>query len=53
VFGGADNWLKIYALATPNRYDFLHMSFQDNPPRAYRNFETLIAEGSNILNSPE
>ena len=53
VFGGADNWMKIYALATPNRYDFLHMSFQDNPPRAYRNFETLIAEGSNILNSPE
>jgi len=53
VFGGADNWLKIYAQATPNRYDFLHMSFQDNPPRAYHNFETLIAEGSKILNSPE
>ncbi len=53
VFGGADNWMKIYGQATPNRYDFLHMSFQDNPPRAYRNFETLIAEGSNILNSPE
>jgi len=53
VFGGAENWLKIYHQATPSRYDFLHMSFQDNPPRAYHNFETLIAEGSNILNSPE
>jgi hypothetical protein len=53
VFGGQENWLKIYHQATPNRYDFLHMSFQDNPPRAYHNFEKLIAEGSNILNSPE
>ena len=49
VFGGADNWLKIYQKATPNRYDFLHMSFQDNPPKAYRNFEELIAEGPNII----
>ena len=53
VFGGADNWLKIYAQATPNRYDFLHMDFQSNPPKAFRNFETLIAEGSKILNSPD
>ena len=52
VFGGAENWLKIYAQATPNRYDFLHMNFQNNPPQAFRNFETLIAEGSKILTSP-
>jgi hypothetical protein len=45
-FGGKDNWLKIYQMATPNRYDFLHMDFQSNPPKAYHNFETLIAEGS-------
>lgn len=53
VFGGPDKWLKIYAQATPNRYDFLHMDFQSNPPKAFRNFETLIAEGQNILNSPD
>jgi len=53
VFGGADNWLNIYKLATPNRYDFLHMDFQSNPPKAMRNFEEVIAEGSKILNSPE
>ena len=52
VFGGPDNWLKIYAQATPSRYDFLHMNFQNNPPQAFRNFETLIAEGSKILTSP-
>ena len=52
VFGGPDNWLKIYAQATSNRYDFLHMNFQANPPQAFRNFETLIAEGSKILTSP-
>ena len=49
VFGGADNWLKIYKKATPEKYCFLHMSFQDNPPRAYRCFEELIAEGPNII----
>ena len=48
-FGGADNWLKIYRMATPNRYDFLHMDFQSNPPKAYSSFEKLIAEGPNIV----
>ena len=49
VFGGGDNWLKIYKKATPDKYNFLHMSFQDNPPRAYKNFEELIAIGPNII----
>ena len=44
-FGGADNWLKLYHTATPNRYDFLHMDFQANPPVAYHNFEKIIAVG--------
>jgi len=52
-FGGIDNWMKIYKMATPNRYDFLHMDFQSNPPKAYRNFQTLIAEGPNIIGSSE
>lgn len=49
VFGGAENWLKIYKKATPDKYNFLHMDFQSNPPKAYRNFEELIAEGQNII----
>ncbi len=49
VFGGGDNWLKIYKKATPDKYNFLHMDFQSNPPKAYRNFEELIAEGPNIM----
>jgi hypothetical protein len=54
VFGGADNWLKIYKKATPDKYNFLHMDFQSNPPKAYRNFEELIAEGANIIgDAPE
>lgn len=44
-FGGADNWLKIYHKATPNRYDFLHMDLQANPPVAYHNFENIVAVG--------
>ena len=50
-FGGAKNWLEIYKKATPNAYDFLHMDFQSNPPKAYHNFETLIAEGSNQVST--
>ncbi len=49
VFGGGDNWLKIYKKATPDKYNFLHMDFQSNPPKAYKNFEELIAEGQNII----
>jgi hypothetical protein len=45
LFGGADNWLKIYRKATPNKYDFLYMDLQSNPPLAYHNFEKLIATG--------
>ena len=51
VFGGGDNWLKIYKKATPDKYNFLHMDFQSNPPKAYRNFEELVAEGPNIVGS--
>ena len=49
MFGGQENWLKIYKKATPEKYSFLHMDFQNNPPRAYRCFEELIAEGPNII----
>ncbi len=48
-FGGRDNWLKIYQMATPNRYDFLHMNFQANPPEAMHNFEKIIAVGEKIV----
>tara|TARA_R110000737_G_scaffold1037_4_gene2999 strand:- start:1123 stop:1929 length:807 start_codon:yes stop_codon:yes gene_type:complete len=51
VFGGADNWLKIYKKATPDKFCFLHMNFQANPPEAYRCFEELIAVGENIMGS--
>lgn len=49
MFGGHDNLLKIYQLATPNRYDFLHLDLQENPPVAYHNFEKKIAIGGNII----
>jgi hypothetical protein len=44
-FGGKDNFLKIYNKATPNKYDFLHLNFQKNPPEAWHNFTDLIAYG--------
>ena len=45
LFGGADRWMKIYRKATPNKFDFLYMDLQSNPPLAYRNFEKVIAVG--------
>lgn len=51
LFGGEKRFLEIYKKATPNRYDFLHLSLKSSPPQAFRNFETLIAEGENIKES--
>jgi len=49
MFGGVENFLKIYKLATPNRYDFLYLDFQESPPLAYHNFEKVIAIGEKII----
>ena len=48
MFGGMRNWLKIYKLATPERYSFLYMDLGENPPIAYRNFEEVIAVGEKL-----
>jgi len=49
LYGGQDQFLKMYAIATPNRYDFLHLDLQENPPEAYHNFERKIAIGEKLL----
>jgi hypothetical protein len=49
LVGGPDNWMRIYKKATPERYDFLHMSIQDNPVKCYHCFETLISVGEHII----
>lgn len=45
LFGGAEKWIALYKKATPERYDFIHMDLQSNPPKMYASFTTLIAEG--------
>jgi len=50
MFGGDKNFLKIYKIATPNKYDFLHLDLQENPPVAYHNFEKIVAVGDKIQN---
>ena len=52
-FGGEKRFLEIYRKATPNRYDFLHLDLQSNPPKAFHNFEKLIAEGQNFTETNE
>ena len=44
-FSGPENFLKIYYTATPEKYDFLYLDLQSNPPLAYRNFDEVIAVG--------
>lgn len=45
LYGGSKQFLDLYKTATPNRYDFLHLNLQENPPHAYRNFEELLMVG--------
>lgn len=48
-FGGVNNFLKIYKLATPERYKFLYLDLSENPPLAYSSFDKKIAVGEKIL----
>ena len=45
LFGGAERFIGLYKSATTERYDFIHMDLQSTPPKMYKNFDTLIAEG--------
>ena len=45
LFGGADNWLRLYRKATPNKYDFCYMDLQSNPPLMYHNFSKVVGSG--------
>lgn len=45
LFGGAEKWIALYKKATPDRYNFIHMNLQANPPEMYRNFDEKIAIG--------
>lgn len=49
LFGGPEKWISLYKKATPERYNFIHMDLQANPPKMYRNFDELIAEGEKDL----
>ena len=49
MFGGDEKFRKIYAKATEVRYDFMYLDLQSNPARAFRNFETQLAEGDKLL----
>ena len=54
LFGGPNQWINLYKAATPERYDFVHLDLQSNPPKMYRNFDTLIAEGErSLINAPD
>ncbi len=42
MFGGNENFKKLYKQATKKKYDFLHLNLQENPAEAWINFETKI-----------
>jgi len=49
MFGGDEKFRKIYHKATEQRYDFLFLDLQENPARAFRNFEEQLADGDRLL----
>jgi len=49
MFGGDENFKKIYHKATEERYSFLYLDLQSNPARAFRNFQEQLAEGDRLL----
>jgi len=40
-FESAENWMRMYREATPNKYDFAYMKLT-NPPQMFHNFETEL-----------
>jgi hypothetical protein len=49
LFGGAERFISLYKSATPNRYDFIHLDLQSNPPKMFASFDRLIAEGEKAM----
>ena len=49
LYGGADQFIKLYKYATPDRYNFIHLDIQSNPPLMYRNFDEVISVGENSM----
>ena len=49
MFGGDENFRKIYHKATEVRYDFLYLDLQSNPARAFCCFHTQLAEGDRLM----
>jgi hypothetical protein len=47
LFGGPEKWIALYKRATPERYNFIHMDLQANPPVMYKNFDEVMAVGEN------
>ena len=45
LFGGPERFIQLYKKATPNRYDFIHLDLQENPPIMYKNFDVVMAVG--------
>ena len=45
LFGGPEKWIALYKRATPDRYNFIHMDLQSNPPVMYKNFDEVVAVG--------
>ena len=51
LFGGPERFIQLYKKATPDRYNFIHIDLQENPPIMYRNFDTVMAIGDKPTSS--
>mgnify|MGYP003633130088 CR=1 FL=1 len=45
LFGGSEQFIALYKKATTERYNFIHLDLQENPPIMYKNFDEVISVG--------
>jgi hypothetical protein len=48
IFGGEEEFLKLYEKATKLKYSFLNLDLESNPPIAYESYHKKIYEGKNL-----
>ena len=49
IYGGEENFKRLYKHATAEPYSFLYLNLQSNPSVAFKNFTTKIYEGKNLV----
>jgi hypothetical protein len=53
IYGGEQNFLRLFHQATEGQYNWLYLNLNENPPHAYRNFTDRIWDGNHTQQSQD